>query len=75
MQSWQQALIIDREIKNRHSEGKALGNLGLAYRNLGDCAKAIDYAQQWLATHGLFDEVKTRDFPGAIALTLSGNDD
>src|SRR6478672_8566734 len=31
LQSWQQALIIYRETKNRQGEGNALGNLGLAY--------------------------------------------
>ncbi|MEG4441699.1 tetratricopeptide repeat protein [Microcoleus sp. AT9_B5] len=49
LQSWQQALIIFREIKDRQGEGVALGNLGLVYSNLGDYPKAIEYAQQWLA--------------------------
>ncbi|MEG3904999.1 CHAT domain-containing protein [Microcoleus sp. B4-C5] len=50
LQSWQQALIIYQEIKDRQSEGEALGCLGLAYLyHQGDYAKAIDYAQQWLA--------------------------
>ena len=49
LQSWQQALTIYREIKNRQGEGWALGNLGEAYRNLGDYAKAIEYLQQSLA--------------------------
>jgi len=46
LQSWQEALIIYREIKDRQGEGWVLGNLGIAYRNLGDYAKAIEYAQQ-----------------------------
>ncbi|MEG4091796.1 MULTISPECIES: hypothetical protein [unclassified Microcoleus] len=41
LQSWQQALIIYREIKDRQSEGKALGNLGVAYDSLDDYAKAL----------------------------------
>ena len=49
IESWQQALIIYREIKNPQGEGWALGNLGLAYLNLGDYTKAIEYAQQQLA--------------------------
>ncbi|MBD1943865.1 CHAT domain-containing protein [Coleofasciculus sp. FACHB-712] len=49
LQSWQQALTIYREIKDRQGEGAVLGNLGVVYRNLGDYAKAIDYSQQWLA--------------------------
>ncbi|MEH2198409.1 CHAT domain-containing protein [Nostoc sp.] len=49
LQSWQQALIIYREIKDRLGEGKALGNLGLAYDSLGDYIKAIEYQHQSLA--------------------------
>ncbi len=48
LQSWQQALIICREIKDRSGEGNALGNLGLAYYSLGNYTKAIDYHQQHL---------------------------
>ena len=36
LQSWQQALKIYREIKDRLREGKALGNLGIAYYVQGD---------------------------------------
>ncbi len=57
LQSWQQALIIYREIKNRQGEGWALGNIGLAYRYLGDYAKAIDYSEQSLA---IAREIKDR---------------
>ncbi|WP_226883594.1 tetratricopeptide repeat protein [Allocoleopsis franciscana] len=42
-------MALAREIKDQQSEGKALGNLGLAYLSLGDYAKAIEYTQQWLA--------------------------
>ena len=48
LQSWQQALLIYREIKERQGEGKALVNLGLAYHSLGDYRKAIEYYQQSL---------------------------
>ncbi|MEG4231636.1 tetratricopeptide repeat protein [Microcoleus sp. Pol11C3] len=61
LQSWQQALIIYREIKERQGEGGALGNLGNAYRNLGDYAKAIEYAQQQLA---IAREIKDRQSEG-----------
>src|ERR671933_167868 len=57
LQSWQQALIIYREIKDRLGEGESLGNLGLAYFSLGDYAKAIEYQQQDLA---LARELKDR---------------
>ncbi|MEM6753391.1 MAG: CHAT domain-containing protein [Cyanobacteria bacterium P01_C01_bin.38] len=61
LQSWQQALIIYREIKDRHNEGWALGNLGAAYLYLGDYDKAIDYSEQTLA---IFREIKDRNGEG-----------
>ncbi|MUG93458.1 tetratricopeptide repeat protein [Scytonema sp. UIC 10036] len=48
LKSWQQALYLYREIKDRKSEGKVLNNLGIAHRNLGEYAKAIEYYQQAL---------------------------
>ncbi len=49
LQSWQQALTICQEIKDRQCEGASLGSLGLAYDSLGDYTKAIEYYQQTLA--------------------------
>ncbi|MEO1376034.1 MAG: CHAT domain-containing tetratricopeptide repeat protein [Cyanobacteria bacterium J06635_10] len=49
LQSWEQALKIYREIKNRAAVGRALGSLGIAYDSLGDYNKAIEYHQQYLA--------------------------
>ncbi|MBD2355182.1 CHAT domain-containing protein [Tolypothrix sp. FACHB-123] len=49
LRSWQQALMIYREIKDRKGEAKVLGNIGVAYHALGDYKKAIDYQQQKLA--------------------------
>jgi len=57
LQSWQQALIIYREIKDRRGEGQSLGNLGIAYGSLGDYPKAIEYNQQLLA---IAREIKDR---------------
>jgi tetratricopeptide (TPR) repeat protein len=48
LQSWQQALMFYQQIKDREGERKALGTLGLAYRALGNYAKAIDHLQQTL---------------------------
>ena len=48
LQSWQKALTIYQEIKDREGERKALGNLGLAYRALGNYSKAIEHLQQQL---------------------------
>ncbi|WP_332947630.1 MULTISPECIES: CHAT domain-containing protein [unclassified Microcoleus] len=67
LQSWQQALIIYREIKDRQSEGKALGNLGIAYFSLGDYAKASEYQQQLLV---LAREIKDRQSEGAALGSL-----
>ncbi|WP_445248296.1 CHAT domain-containing protein [Microcoleus sp. OTE_8_concoct_300] len=61
LQSWQQALIIYREIKDRQGEGWTLGSLGIAYFSLGDYAKTIEYAQQQLA---IAREIKDRQSEG-----------
>ncbi|MFE1745189.1 tetratricopeptide repeat protein, partial [Coleofasciculus sp. H7-2] len=69
LQSWQQALSLYREIKDRLGEGAALGNLGNAYNSLGDYAKAIEYHQQSLV---IAREIKNRSGEGA-ALGNLGN--
>ncbi len=61
IQSWEQALIIYREIKDRQGEGSALNNLGNVYKSLGDYPKAIDYLQQSLT---IATEVKDRKGEG-----------
>jgi tetratricopeptide (TPR) repeat protein len=43
------ALDAARKLKNRASEGAALGNLGTDYYNLGDYRKAIEFYEQHLA--------------------------
>jgi CHAT domain-containing protein len=62
LQSWQKALTIYREIKDRLGEEQSLGNLGSAYNALGDYSKAIDYYQQSLA---IAREIKDRLGEGA----------
>ncbi|HEY9606423.1 MAG TPA: CHAT domain-containing tetratricopeptide repeat protein [Allocoleopsis sp.] len=62
LQSFQQALTIYREIKNRQGEGWALGNLGNVYEELGDYAQAIDYSKQQLA---IAREIHDRQSEGA----------
>jgi CHAT domain-containing protein/uncharacterized protein HemY len=61
LQSWEQALKIYREIKDRQGEGDALGNLGVAYFSFGNYSKAIDYHQQHLA---IAREIKDRNGEG-----------
>ncbi len=45
------ALGAARRLKDRNSEGMHLGNLGVAYFNLGDTRRAIQYHEQALAIH------------------------
>jgi len=48
--SWlETALAAARRLKNRRSEGYRLGNLGLAYADLGETRRAIEYFEQRLA--------------------------
>jgi CHAT domain-containing protein/tetratricopeptide (TPR) repeat protein len=61
LQSYQQALIIYREIKDRLGEGNALGSLGLAYYYLGKYDKAIEFQLQRLA---IAREIKDRKGEG-----------
>jgi tetratricopeptide (TPR) repeat protein len=42
-------LVITREIGDLRGEGNALGNLGLAYADLGETCKAIEFYEQRLA--------------------------
>jgi tetratricopeptide (TPR) repeat protein len=58
LQSWQQALGIYKEIRDRLGEGQSLGNLGLVYRNLGNYPKAVEFHQQSLA---IAREIGNRD--------------
>jgi len=69
LQSWQQALIICREIKDCQGEGMVIGNIGIAYCYLGNYPKAIDYHQQSLEIARL---LKDRSTEGK-ALTNLGN--
>ena len=49
LQSWQQALNLYRQIKDRSGERVVLDNLGLAYQSLGNYAASVDLFQQKLA--------------------------
>ncbi len=69
LQSYQQALVIYREIKFRQGELWALGGTGIAYDSLGKYDKAIEYQLQSLA---IAQEIKDRQGEGA-ALGNLGN--
>ena len=43
-----QALKVFRELGNRLGEGRALGDLGNVYANLGEPRRAIEYHEQTL---------------------------
>jgi tetratricopeptide (TPR) repeat protein len=45
---YEQQLTITRELSDQRGEGNALGNLGVAYKNLGDAGKAIEFYEQAL---------------------------
>lgn len=62
LQTWEQALIIYREIEDRWNEGKTLGNLGIVHNSLGNYQKAIVYLQERLS---IAREIK--DLQGEIA--------
>lgn len=48
LRSWEQALVLYRQIKDRDSEGRVLNNLGLIYKSVSNYPKAIEYYQQSL---------------------------
>lgn len=45
LNEWLRAALI---LRDQHTTGRALGNLGLAYKELGDSRKAIEYFEQAL---------------------------
>ncbi|MFN5388342.1 MAG: tetratricopeptide repeat protein, partial [Pseudanabaena sp.] len=65
-QSWQQALTIYREIKDRQGERASLKNLGNVYYSLGEYDKSINYNLQSLGINynlkslGTEEETKNR---------------
>jgi CHAT domain-containing protein len=70
LKSWQQTLMIYREIKDRWGEGKTLGNLGLAYHALGNYPEAIEYQKKRLAIAREFSDRKgEEDALGNLGIT------
>ncbi|MBD2741856.1 CHAT domain-containing protein [Coleofasciculus sp. FACHB-1120] len=67
LKSYQQALIIYRQIKDRQGEGLVLANLGNAYNNRSDFTKAIEYSQQALK---ITREINDRESEGRILSNL-----
>lgn len=62
LQPLQQAATIYQEIGERKGEGKALGNIGVAYYYLGNYPKAIDYHNSSLK---IARDIKNREGEGA----------
>ncbi|HIK18806.1 MAG TPA: tetratricopeptide repeat protein [Leptolyngbyaceae cyanobacterium M33_DOE_097] len=69
IQSWQQALQLYQELKDRNGEAIALNNLGIAYRSLSQYETAIRYYKQALP---IYQAVKDRNGE-ADALNNLGN--
>ena len=57
IQSWEQALVIYRELEDRQGQANVLNNLGLAYQSLSDFRQAIAYYEQALP---LFEAIGDR---------------
>jgi tetratricopeptide (TPR) repeat protein len=56
IEHFEQALTTARQTGDRHSEGNSLGNLGLAYRDLGQTERARQYLKQSLT---IFEKVRS----------------
>jgi len=65
--TWEQALLIYREIKDHNGEGNSLGNLGNTYFRLGQYKKAIEYFQQSLE---IFKQIGDRKGEGSSLIGL-----
>ncbi len=64
----EQALVIAQEIGNREIEGYNIGNLGVAYAQLGETSEAIEYHKQHLA---VAQEIGDQDSEGDCLTTLA----
>ncbi|NEP01982.1 MAG: CHAT domain-containing protein [Symploca sp. SIO2E9] len=64
---WEQALKIYQEITNPKLEASILGNLGIAYNNLGEYLQAIDYHKQALV---IMQEIGNRQGEWKVLLNL-----
>ncbi|NET08396.1 MAG: CHAT domain-containing protein [Symploca sp. SIO2B6] len=64
---WEQALKIYQEIQNPKLEASILGNLGIAYNNLGEYLQAIDYHKQALV---IMQEIGNRQGEWKVLLNL-----
>ncbi|MDX2097630.1 MAG: tetratricopeptide repeat protein [Leptolyngbyaceae cyanobacterium bins.59] len=60
-QSWQQALKLYRELRDRLGEGRIFSNLGSLYGIAGNYSKALEYQEQSLA---IAREIKDRRLEG-----------
>lgn len=60
---YEQSLKLDRENRNRSSEGASLVGLANSYGNMGQTARAIEYNEQALA---IFREIGDRQSEGTV---------
>ncbi len=64
---YEQALVIAREIGDRRGEGNALGNLGIAYADLGQVERAIGLLEQAMR---IGQEIKDPQIVGIVTAQL-----
>ena len=55
-EQFEKALATARQTGNLHGQGNALGNLGLAYRDLGQLDQAKSYLEQALP---IFEKIRS----------------
>ncbi|MFN7210963.1 MAG: tetratricopeptide repeat protein, partial [Aggregatilineales bacterium] len=69
---YEQALAISRALNDRRNEGTLLGNLGIAYSDLGQVERAIEYYEQALAiSRAINDRRSERTNLGNLGYALS----
>ena len=72
---YEQALKISRETGDRRGEGNHLGNLGLAYSDLGEPRKAIEFLKQSLSIGKAIEDPRIISICEKKLKELDGTDD
>ncbi len=67
IRSWEQALVLYRQLQDRRGEGLALSDLGRAYRSLSQYEQAIDYYKKALP---IFQSIQDRSNEADVLTNL-----
>ena len=67
MQFYEKALLIDRELGDRRSEGTGLWNMSLALDQLGERAQAIQHAEQALTIYEQIEDPRAMQVRAQLA--------